>query len=240
MKSLQDLWDAHAMEFVAWARKPGHDSYWRFHRDQFLPFLPPPGKRTLDIGCGEGRVSRDLAALGHTLECVDGSPTMVKIFRESSPDIPVHHADAAALPFPDAYADLAIMFMSIQDIDDYEGAIREAARVLVPSGRLVIATVHPLNSAGTFDTEAADSPFTIRGSYLDAHRNADEVERDGLSMTFHSEHRPLEAYFRALAAAGFVVESLRETRVPDAAAESPASKRWQRIPLFLHLHARKV
>jgi SAM-dependent methyltransferase len=237
MSSLRELWDAEAPAFAAWARRPGHDSYPRYHRDQFLPLLPPPGRRTLDVGCGEGRVARDLKALGHTVECVDGSAAMVALAREADPTIPVHHADAAALPFPDGHADLVVHFMSLQDIDDLEGAVREAYRVLVPGGRLALATVHPINSAGRFASEEADSPFVIQGSYLDVFRCSDRVERDGLAVTFHTEHRPIEAYFRALAGAGFLVEALRETRVPDAAAESERSKRWQRVPLFLHVRA---
>ena len=34
-----------ARDAIAWFRTPGHDSYWRYHRDQFLEILPPPGKR---------------------------------------------------------------------------------------------------------------------------------------------------------------------------------------------------
>jgi SAM-dependent methyltransferase len=58
----------------AWVRTPEHDSY-RFHRDLFLSFLPVPCQKILDVGCGEGRLSNDLAQLGHTvgLGCRDGT-----------------------------------------------------------------------------------------------------------------------------------------------------------------------
>ena len=39
--SPEEEWTAVAPEWITWARVPGHDSYWRFHRDRFLDLLPP-------------------------------------------------------------------------------------------------------------------------------------------------------------------------------------------------------
>jgi SAM-dependent methyltransferase len=235
--TLRDAWEAEAANWVEWARRAGHDSYGRFHRDAFLALLPPPGRRTLDVGCGEGRLARDLKALGHRVVAVDASPTMVAAVLEADPSIETHVADAAALPLADASADLVVAFMSLQDVDDMPRAVAEAARVLDRGGRLCLAIVHPLNSAGKFVDDEPGSPFVLSGSYLRSFRYGDTIERDGLVMTFESEHRPLEAYFEALAAAGFLVERLREPPVPDAAVRSPRDVRWQRTPLFLHLRA---
>jgi 2-polyprenyl-3-methyl-5-hydroxy-6-metoxy-1,4-benzoquinol methylase len=62
---LRDLWEQQASNWTRWSREPGHDAYWRFHRDAFLRLVPAPGHLTLDIGCGEGRLLRDLAQRGH-------------------------------------------------------------------------------------------------------------------------------------------------------------------------------
>lgn len=236
---LRAAWEEQAPAFIAWAREPGHDSYWQFHRDVFLELVPPPGRRTLDLGCGEGRLSRDLKALGHEVVGVDGSETMLAAAREADAELELHHADAAALPFPAGAFDLMVAFMSLQDVDDADGAIREAARVLEPGGRLCLAVVHPLNSAGTFDGEEAESPFVIEGSYLDPSYYADNVARDGLEITFVSAHRPLEAYAEALTGAGLLIERLREPAVPEQAIAKPRARRWQRLPLFLHMRALK-
>ena len=236
---LRVAWEERASDFIAWARKPDHDSYWHFHRDRFVELVPPPGRKTLDLGCGEGRLSRDLKALGHEMVAVDASPTMLAAAREADPDLETHHADAAALPFADSTFDCVVAFMSLQDIDDLEGATTEASRVLEPGGRLCIAVVHPLNSAGRFHGDEADSPFTIEGSYLGRSFYADDVARDGLEISFVSAHRPLQAYTEALSEAGLVIERLREPAVPESAISRPRSRRWQRVPLFLHLRAIK-
>jgi ubiquinone/menaquinone biosynthesis C-methylase UbiE len=149
----------------------------------------------------------------------------------------VRLADAAALPLDNACADLAVAFMSLQDIDEMPAAVREAARVLEPGGRFCLAIVHPINSAGSFEQASAEGHFVIKGDYLRAFHYADAVERDALAMTFNSEHRSLETYFIALEKAGFLVETLREPALPEHAIVSGAGRRWQRIPYFLHLRA---
>ncbi len=214
-----------------------HDSYWRFHRDQFLTLLPPPRRLALDLCCGEGRLSRDLKTRGYHVVGIDSAPTLVRLAREADAEIDVSVTDARALPFDGETFDLVVAFMSLHDVTDLPAAVREAARVLERGGCLCLAIVHPLNSAGSFDSDDPASPFTIRGSYLEPFHYADEIERDGLRMRFESEHRPLASYFDALQTAGLLVEALREPSMPEGALRYPSSRRWQRVPLFLHLRA---
>ena len=64
----------------------------------------------------------------------------------------------------------------------------------------------------------------------------DELERDGLRMTFASQHRSLEGYARALEDARLSIQRLRE---PRTRREHTRNGRWLRMPLFLHVDARK-
>jgi ubiquinone/menaquinone biosynthesis C-methylase UbiE len=155
--SLGAGWSAHADEWITWTRLPGWDSYGTFHRDEFLPLVPTAGGLTVDVGCGEGRLSRDLQAVGHRVLAVDLSPDMVRA-AVTHPGNPVRAvvADAAGLPLATGSADCAVAFMSLHDIDDKPAAVNEIARVLVAGGRLVIAIVHPINSAGKFAGDKAD------------------------------------------------------------------------------------
>jgi SAM-dependent methyltransferase len=95
--NLADSWEAQSEHWIRWARLPGFDSYWRYHRDQFLELLPPPNRRTVDVGCGEGRLTRHLKELGHQIVGVDASPSLVAAARELDPSMDIRLADAAAL-----------------------------------------------------------------------------------------------------------------------------------------------
>ena len=228
--SLRNAWERNAAAWIRWAREPGHDSYWRFHREAFLRLIPAPGRLTLDVGCGEGRVTRDLKELGHDAVGVDASEAMVAAAREADPSGEYAVADAAELPFADGAADVAVAFMSLMDVDDMPRAVRELARVLEPGGRLALAVVHPINSAHELDHEHPEGALVLGENYFDRRLYRDVIEREGLSMTFESRHWTLEDYFEAVLGAGFRVEAVRE--IAD-----PGHPRWSRYPLFLHLRA---
>jgi SAM-dependent methyltransferase len=228
-------WEREAGNWIAWARAPGHDSYWSYGPLFFEQVVPRPGRSTLEVGCGEGRVCRDLTARGHVVTGIDAAPTPLAAAREADPGGRYLLADAAALPFADGEFDLVVAYNSLMDVDDMPGAVREAARVLEPGGRLCVCITHPLREAGSFDSREPDAPFRIRGSYFGRRRFAGTFTRAGLTMTFHSWAYPLEDYTIALEQAGFLVELFREP--PNVPGQD--DDRDDRIPQFLWLRALK-
>ena len=234
--SLRQAWEAEAETWAAWARAPRHDAFSHITLPSLLPLLPPPSGWTLDLGAGEGRMGRALTAAAHRVLGLDASPTLTRLAATHDQPVESVVADLAALPLRTGCADLAVACMSLQDVDDLDGAVREAGRVLRPGGRLVLAIVHPINSAGRFAESSPDAPFVITGSYFDSFRYSDHVERAGYTMTFHSVHHSLERYSRALEEAGFQIEALREPPWLDA-QDGASPEGWDRIPCFCFLRA---
>jgi SAM-dependent methyltransferase len=220
--------------WIEWARWP-LDAYW-FYRDPFFELLPGPGP-TLEVGCGEGRVSRDLRERGYDVVGLDSSETLVRAAREADPDGDYVVAAAESLPFDDGSFGLVVAYNSLMDVDDMPAAIGEIARVLGPGGALCACITHPMVDSGRW---ADEETFVIGERYLDRRRYEATFERPDLPpFTFHGWVYPLETYSRALEAAGFVIDALREPPMPDALARQRPTARWQRLPNFLMFRAAK-
>ncbi len=231
-------WEREARNWAAWARAPGHDAYWQFRDAFFDEIVPPPGRATLEVGCGEGRVARDLGARGHRVTAVDASPILLELAREADTAGEYVLADAAGLPFPDASFDLAVAYNSLMDFDDLLGSVREISRVLEPGGRLAACITHPLADAGRFSSREPDAPFVVTDSYFGRRPFRETFARAGLTLTFHGYVAHLEEYTRTLELAGFLIERLREPPVPQSEVERDrAEGRWRRLPNFLQLLA---
>jgi SAM-dependent methyltransferase len=99
------------------------------------------GERVLEIGCGTGRLAQalDEKALARVW-AVDASSEMVA--RTKSLGVNARVARAEALPFKRSWFGAAVMRMVVHLVDRPR-ALAEAARVLAPSGRLVVATEDP-------------------------------------------------------------------------------------------------
>lgn len=237
----REHWEKQASNWAAWARTPDFDAYWKY-APHFFELVPPPRGRTLEVGCGEGRVTRDLVTRGHDVIAVDSTASLVRLAKEADSESAYLRCDAAFLPFDDESFELAVFYNSLMDIDDMEGSVREAARVLRPGGALCACVTHPIPDAGRFESLEPDARFVIEGTYLGERRwFTGEMERDGLSMHFAGWAYSLEGYFGVLEQAGFVIEAVREPRVDDSTVvRYPAEERWRRIPLFLMWRAVKV
>jgi SAM-dependent methyltransferase len=231
-----------AQAWIGWARDP-RDSYW-FFRDVFFELIPPPPRRTLEVGCGEGRVTRDLASRDYDVVGLDVSPALVDAARSENPTGEYTVAAAEELPFADASFELVVAYNSLMDVAEMPQAVAEIGRVLTSGGVLCACITHPLADSGRW---ADDETFVIAERYLDRRRFEGTFERPGLPpMTFSGWIYPLESYSRALEEAGLVIEALREPPAPDGVIQSrpPEARartaRWQRLPNFLMFRARKT
>lgn len=98
-----------------------------------------PGARVLDLGCGAGHVSYQVAPLAGAVVAYDLAPEMLALVattaRERGLDnITTTQGSAEQLPFPDRHFDLVFSRYSAHHWSDLGGALREVCRVLKPGG----------------------------------------------------------------------------------------------------------
>jgi len=112
------------------------------HLDALLATLGPvAGLRIIDIGCGEGQLTRALAKLGAQVTGYDPFITGTELTRDGTGSYRLAKAAADAIPEPDHSADLVVFVFSLHHVPGakLEGALAEARRLLRPSGRLYVA-----------------------------------------------------------------------------------------------------
>jgi len=228
-------WSRIASEWTTWARAPNHDEFWAY-RGSLLAFIGQGTGEALDVGCGEGRISRVLKECGYRVTAVDPVEKLVSAAEQAGSADYYRIAAAADLPFENCSFDLAVAYNVLMDIEDVPAALKEIRRVLRPSGTLVISIVHPFADRGRFAGPEANAPFVLQKSYFGRERFEDTEVRDGLKMHFAGWSQPLESYMAALENAGLVITSLREP-VPDTAHKGSGMERWTKIPLFLWVKA---
>jgi len=224
-----DHWTSVAPQWIAWARTPNHDAFWAY-QDQLKAYVGTGTGAALDVGCGEGRVSRALTACGYTVTAVDPVPEFVEAARQAQSARRYAVAPAGALPFEDGGFDLVMAYNVLMDVDDVPGAVREMKRVLRRNGTMFISVVHPLADLALMEAQER---------YFDRRRFSAKVEERGLAMHFAGWAEPLEAYARALESAGLAIVSLREPSAAPLAGQDHLD-RWTRLPLFLWIKARNL
>ncbi|MBM3217128.1 MAG: methyltransferase domain-containing protein [Candidatus Rokubacteria bacterium] len=139
-------------------RTPAERAAW----DRILDLVVPPGPLdTLDVGCGTGFLSFEVAARGHRVTGIDFAPAMIAEARQKAdarraPEpgtrtIRFEEGDAESLRFASQTFDLVISRHLLWTLAHPEAAIDEWIRVLRPGGRLVVVD-------GQFDAAAPPAP----------------------------------------------------------------------------------
>jgi SAM-dependent methyltransferase len=114
-----------------------------------------PDARLLDVGCGSGLTLVLAAERGAVPSGVDISPGLLAIARDRLPHADLREADMESLPFGDAAFDAVTGVNAFQFAGDPRRALREAARVTRPGGRVVASLfAAPERSQGTVAHEA--------------------------------------------------------------------------------------
>ena len=193
---------------------------------------PLAGARVLDLACGHGRISRELARRGARVVGVDLSGALLDRARARDADEPLPityvHGDAASRSLLEGEVfDAAVCSFGLSDIDDLDGAIATVGRLLVPGGRFVFSLLHPCFAGGQ-DVSASWPPSS---SYYDEGWWAADGALSSLRRQVGANHRMLSTYLNTLRGHGLVIDRLAEPGPPEEWRERRLDA--ARFPVFL-------
>jgi demethylmenaquinone methyltransferase/2-methoxy-6-polyprenyl-1,4-benzoquinol methylase len=132
-RAVDDMFDRVAPRYDRMNRviSLGLDRRWRKHTVTSLGL--PPGARVLDLACGTGDLSRDLADAGYEPVGLDRSDGMLAAARTLAPLV---RGDGEALPFPGGSLDGVVCGFALRNFVALGTVLRECARVLRDGGAL--------------------------------------------------------------------------------------------------------
>lgn len=112
-----------------------------------------PDDEVLDVACGPGRLSLDLAPHVRSVTGLDLTPGMLEQARAALAEsghanVTLVQGDAAAMPFADGSFSIVISSAAFHHFEAPAKVLSEMARVCRPGGRVVISDVTPDESKG--------------------------------------------------------------------------------------------
>ena len=113
-----------------------HAFVWEKARGLLDWLAPHSAERILDVGCGTGQLSAEIAASGAQVVAVDRSPDMVAEARKKFPELRFEVCDARALPFAQEF-DAVFSNAALHWIPEAERVVEGISQALRPRGRFV-------------------------------------------------------------------------------------------------------
>jgi ubiquinone/menaquinone biosynthesis C-methylase UbiE len=234
---LRAEWAALAPEWIARVESGRNEAREGVLDDRMLELAGDvAGTRVIDLGCGEGRFSRMLAARGATVVGVDLQPAFIEYANaRKGPNESYVVGDMERLDgIGDGTFDLAISYITLVDVPDMHAAISAAARVVSPGGRFIVCNSSPMATA------ALTGPWERDEDGRKLHYRLDDYTNEGPRSAqlwpggnVTNFHRMLSTTVNAFIGAGFAVEAIYEPAPnTEQLARAPALDDLYRVPIF--------
>ena len=246
------LWDQASRWYDSLVGMSGSDYHQTIVMPGVLKMLElKPGRRVLDLACGQGVFSRFLLGKKIKPEGLDSSEELLRMARSRSvKSIPYHLGNASDAKLLDGQEfDGIACLLAVQNMEKIEPVFQNVARWLKPKGKFVMVLTHPCFRIPRQTHWGWDEEKKIEYRRVDRYANEMKIpiltppfiDKVNFTMTYH---RPLQNYFSALLKAGLCVDSLEEWVSNKESAPGKRSRGENRarkeVPLFMAIRAVRI
>lgn len=206
---------------------------------------PVAGLDVLDLGCGQGFFSRQLARRGAGVTGIDISEEQIAFARQHEERAPlgveyrILSATKVSVRWPDECFDLVTACMSLHDMADVGAVLKGAFAVLRTGGRIVFSVPHPLTSTPVREWER-DEAGNQRALKIDRYFDSGPTvcHWSMQRLTYHWDaptwRYTLAGWSQLVAEAGFLIRRLDEPRpTKEQVQRNPHLEDCYRLPAFL-------
>lgn len=192
---------------------------------------PVTALRLLDVACGHGRITRELARRGATVEGLDLSEALIEkavaAEREQPLGIRYRNADIATAPLGNPTFDAVVCSFGLSDIDNLDPALNAIGDAMRPDSRFVFSILHPCFPGGT----SVSGSWPTDSSYYDERWWTADGTASSLRRQVGANHRTLSSYINILRRHDLWLDAMIE---PDPPTEWATDRRdAARHPVFL-------
>lgn len=246
-------WEPIEKWYSASVGKDGH----YYHKQLVIPgilklmkFKPGPGQAFIDLACGQGVLARHLPQeMPYT--GIDIAPSLIKEARRLDPEPHRQYivGDVSkALAVKDGSFSHAAVVLALQNIEQADRVIHNAAKALKQHGQFVIVLNHPCFRIPRQTSWQVDAEKKIQFRRIDRYASEMRIpiqahpsqqEKSPTTWTFH---HPLSTYTKWLFESGFLIEQMEEwcsDKVSVGGAAKMENRSREEFPLFLTISARK-
>lgn len=220
------------------------------------------GKAIIDVGCGNGHLSRFFRTLGAKVMGVDSSQYMVEKCCSHESDIDFACVDITEPVTIERTFDFAVFNNSLQDMPHFEKGIKNTCDLLENQGQLLIVVKHPcfhpksvdlgwkihtkdgrelMTGSGLTHLALNETDYTGEYFMMDDYLVGDEHVREWFGKKTTSYARTLQDYINTIIDCGFVLKGIYEPAPIVEGKEENESlyELLTRIPNFIFIQAIK-
>lgn len=230
------LWDRIAKKYTESisADKTADFAYEKLINTLSILSLCDNSGNALDLGCGDGRFTRELESRYENVYAVDVSKKLLSVAKEVCKKTRFFLADLE-MPFPDfdITFDLVTCKLLLMYLDNIETLAENSYKVLNKKGILIVSVTHPIKWTMEYlKGNVGNNAYT---GYLSETNVFGKIAGDK-DLKFEFKNRTFQTYINTFTKHGFVLENVLETGVPDSfVVKYPRYLAFQKKPYRLNM-----